>query len=161
MSKMDVLEAHYKKAYSQLVKRYKRQLGSEQAAEDVVQEAYCRAIRYIDRWDEQYGFEPWLAIILRNAFRDQLNQDRGIVFVEINEFNHEGSLDNAQINDLKAAIRTAMKAETPEIQDILHLYFFAGYTGKEIADISPFGPGYVRQVVFRFKNKFLEVNTKE
>ena len=41
------------------------------AADDVLQEAACRALRYESRFDERRAFRPWFLAIVRNVARDE------------------------------------------------------------------------------------------
>jgi RNA polymerase sigma-70 factor (ECF subfamily) len=54
-----------------------RILGHRQDAEDVTQETFTRAARYLDRWDSQRPFEPWLVAIAGNRCRTFLASRRG------------------------------------------------------------------------------------
>lgn len=161
MSSLDALEVYYKANFNKLVKRYKRPLGSEQAAEDVVQESFCRAIKYIDRWDSTQLFEPWFVIILRNAFRDKLNEDRGIVFEEIDEFDFPSKIDTRDYQELREAIEHQISKEREDKQEILNLFFFVGYTGQEISEMTDFKPGAIRKTVHDFKRKFFKEHPRQ
>lgn len=44
--------------------------GSREDAEDVVQDAFLRALRGLEGFDERREFRPWLYAIVRNAGRD-------------------------------------------------------------------------------------------
>ncbi len=51
-------------------------LGDGAAAEDVVQEAFLRAVRSRDAYDASRPFAPWFYAILRNLCRDELRRRR-------------------------------------------------------------------------------------
>lgn len=148
------IEEHYRANFSTLVKRYKRALGSEHLSEDVVQEAYARCLKYQHTWDSSQEFAPWFSIILRNAFRDQLNSERGIIFEELDEFDFQIE-DTTRIDDLRAAIDLYINRESLAHQPILRLFFLGGYTGKEISEITEFTQSNVRYAVSAFKKRFL------
>lgn len=156
-----VLEQYYRENYPVLVKRYKRALGSEQAAEDVTQEAFTRCLRYIDRYDSSQPFGPWFAIILRNAFRDQLNIEKGIVFEEFDEFRFEHPDSDEGYQELLNALQVAIKEESKEKQQILYLFFFEGYTAKEISQLLPVTANNVWVSCTRFRQKFMKNYKKE
>lgn len=156
MSKQ-IVEQYYRDNYPNLVKRYHRSLGSTQAAEDVVQEAFTRCLRYIDRYDPSQPFENWFAIIFRNAFRDQLNIEKGIVFEELDEFNHPNESVNSDIEELKEAIEYEITQEPEEKRIALTLFFFAGYTAKEISQLTPFTANNVWVTICRFRKRFIKV----
>jgi len=49
-----------------------RMLGHRHDAEDVAQETFSRALRSLDKWDQQRDFEPWLLAIAGNRCRTLL-----------------------------------------------------------------------------------------
>ncbi len=54
-----------------------RMLGHRQDAEDVTQETFTRAARYLERWDSGRAFEPWLVAIAGNRCRSFIATRRG------------------------------------------------------------------------------------
>ena len=149
-----MLEEHYRKNQRLLAKRYRRALGSDHLAEDVVQEAYARCLKYAHHWDSKQDFAPWFSIILRNAFRDQLNSERGITFEELNEYDFE-SEDTSRIDDLREALVLEIGKAKEDNQNLLTLFFLDGYTGKEISEITEHSQSKVRQTVHLFKKRFV------
>ncbi len=156
-----IIEEHHKANFSKFVTRFKRPLNSEHAAEDVVQEAYARALKYKDSYDPTQPFDNWFSSIIRNAFRDALNEERGIVREELNEFNHESLIDDAPMEDLKEALRDSISKESEGYQVVLKLFFFGGYTGREISQVTPYSQTNIRQIVLQFRNKFQKGYTKD
>ena len=71
-------------AFDRIVRRYqagllahaRRRLGSEQAAEDAVQETLLRADRALPRFNGEYRLGNWLHRILRNVCVDEANRNR-------------------------------------------------------------------------------------
>jgi RNA polymerase sigma-70 factor (ECF subfamily) len=53
-----------------------RIVGSPERAEDVVQEAFLRAFRALDRFDDRGAILPWLRRIAANAAIDELRRSR-------------------------------------------------------------------------------------
>lgn len=54
-----------------------RILGHHQDAEDMTQETFSRAARYLQSWDSRRPFEPWLIAIAGNRCRSLLASRRG------------------------------------------------------------------------------------
>ena len=54
-----------------------RILRHRQDAEDMTQETFTRAARYLERWDSKRPFEPWLVAIAGNCCRTLLASRRG------------------------------------------------------------------------------------
>lgn len=71
-------------AFDRIVRRYqpgllahaRRRLGSQQAAEDAVQETLLRAYRALPRFNGEYRLGNWLHRILRNVCVDEANRHR-------------------------------------------------------------------------------------
>jgi RNA polymerase sigma-70 factor (ECF subfamily) len=67
-----LLDRHYPKCL-----RYgMRLLGNRQDAEEVVQDAFVRAYRYLPKYETRNRFEAWLFQILVNACRTRLKQQQ-------------------------------------------------------------------------------------
>lgn len=75
---LDKLTDLYRTVYKAKVKVMSRILGGDVTlAEDVVQEAFTRAVKYILLFDEEKGLmETWFNAILFNALRDIQKQER-------------------------------------------------------------------------------------
>ena len=54
-----------------------KMLGHRQDAEDMTQETFSRAAKYLERWDSKRPFEPWLVAIAGNRCRSFLASRRG------------------------------------------------------------------------------------
>lgn len=68
----EIIEQFYIDNHELYVKRLSRQAGSPSNAEDVVQEAFLRALQYADSYTEREGqnMEKWFNSILRRALVD-------------------------------------------------------------------------------------------
>jgi len=53
-----------------------RLTGRRTEAEELVQEVFLRVVRWIDRYEHDGRFEPWLFRIASNAFRDRKRHER-------------------------------------------------------------------------------------
>jgi RNA polymerase sigma-70 factor (ECF subfamily) len=93
-------------AATELVRRYYddcwryayRMTGHRADAEDVVQDTFLRALRALDRYQEQHRFRAWLFSILTNRCRTLLvRQRRAIRFVTADHLDHipaDGTADD-------------------------------------------------------------------
>lgn len=87
---MHIITQHYKDNYRRLIKRMTFRAGTEWDAEDVVQEAYARALRYQDSFDGT-NFDRWFNTILNNALREHKNNESGITHQSFEEEEVEGT----------------------------------------------------------------------
>src|SRR3546814_15218451 len=63
-----VIDAYYRENYDALVKRLSYRLGTRENAEDTVQEAFTRAVKYYESCS--VDFDRWFKALLANAVKD-------------------------------------------------------------------------------------------
>lgn len=128
-------------------------------AEDIVQEAFTRALKY---WDTFKGdgskLFPWFYGILTNVRKDYMADKRRLGMVKDNlkdddEFEIE---DSGMTHKITREFREEIKKQSPEHADVLFLYFEKSYKPEEIAQIVEMNWEAVRKVIARFKIKMKE-----
>lgn len=142
-------------AFDALVRRYlpgalaaaERLLGDRSDAEDLVQDAFLRALDRLPLLDPTRPFGPWFFTLLRNQGINQLRARR------VRQTEPE-SLDAASSDALpdEALIRTevrerfdaALAALTPRQREIVMLFEVEGWKGVEIAEHLGLTPENVR-----------------
>ena len=78
-----LIEAHLRgdpRAFDQIVTRYQvrllnfvfRMIGDRERAEDLVQEAFLRVYRHLDRFDRSRKFSTWVYTIASNLAKNEL-----------------------------------------------------------------------------------------
>ena len=146
--------------------------GNRTDAEDVVQEAYLRALRYFDRFDGGAA-RPWLLAIVRNSCFTWLarNRSKQLVFVDDVRLTAESDAkpqDNAppspemdlQRRQSAAAIDRAVAALQPEFREVILLREIQGMSYKEIAAVIDTPIGTVMSRLARAR-KLLQGSLKE
>jgi RNA polymerase sigma-70 factor (ECF subfamily) len=114
-----------------------RILGREDAAEDIVQEAFLRVWRNATRFDPaKAGFTTWLGRIVRNLCIDQLRRksplSRGDAVGEVERWLAPvPTVDNEVLDRL--VVREAFLQLPREQSQVLNLSYFEGLTHREIA----------------------------
>lgn len=136
------------------MKRLTRPAGTVWDAEDVVQSAYERALRYYNP-DTVDNFEDWFGWVVRNALIDKLNEERGQPTEELDEFDHEAVSYELKDN-LTEFVKDRISREKEEIQPILELFFIHGYPAREIYECNKFSYPNTRKIIQRFRDKLLE-----
>lgn len=63
-----IIDAYYRENYDALVKRLSYRLGTRENAEDTVQEAFTRAVKYYESCS--VDFDRWFKVLLANAVKD-------------------------------------------------------------------------------------------
>jgi RNA polymerase sigma factor (sigma-70 family) len=157
---MQVIENYYKESYIRKVKLVSRILrGDYASAEDVVQEAFARALRFYPSYDEKRGtFDKWFNSIMFNAMHNMQNDHKGIVHEISDKISPQDVIEEdqlANVPDLNNYIARCIKEiENDSHRRILELFFIMGYTSKEISQIEhKITQTNVTTVVMRFRDK--------
>jgi RNA polymerase sigma-70 factor (ECF subfamily) len=137
-------------------------LRNEQDAQDVVQEAYLRALKSFGGFHGSNG-RAWLLTIVRNTSYTLMKKNRAVdlttTFDEEKHATDHGSVNPSalleQIEDAEL-VREAMGHLPAEFREILVLRHLEGLSYKEIADIAQIPPGTVMSRLARARGKLKE-----
>lgn len=137
----------------------------DQDAEDLVQETYMKAYRFIDKYNEGTNAKAWLFKILKNAYinqyRKKVKRPTRVDFEEI--ISYHDTDDNSKTNylDLREEIFENIMGDeiTKEINNlpidfrtVVLLCDVEGFTYEEISKIIDVPIGTVRSRLFRARN---------
>lgn len=147
------IEELYNKSFSQYVSRFTRSTGSEAIAEDVVHDAFERAMKYWDAYDETQEIERWFARILRNSYRDFMKAERGQLTEELDEFAIQGVECDGLIRRIWKEVEALIDVANPVHKEILTLHYLKDYTATDISRFTDHSLSNVCQVISRFRNK--------
>ncbi len=135
---------------------------NEQDAEDVVQDACLRALKYFDsfRGEEGTSARPWLLAIVRNtAFSSRRRQRPDADGLEFDEAQHSGAV--ADEHPEAALLRSAAKESlgraldrlAPEFREVIVLRELEGLSYKEISDVAGVPVGTVMSRLSRARTR--------
>jgi RNA polymerase sigma factor (sigma-70 family) len=117
-------------------------LGSDAAAQDLVQDTFVKLWRSADRYDRSRGkLETWVLLMARSlaidAIRRRVLEARSLERVDQPEEADEGPGpdDRVVILDLTERARRAMSSLPPEQRAALELAYLGGKTSAEISDL--------------------------
>jgi RNA polymerase sigma-70 factor, ECF subfamily len=142
-------------SFNQLILRWERpiyalayrQIGREDEARDVVQDAFLRAFRALPGFKGQAKFSSWLYRITLNLCRDWMRRERRAPFVATPEGVDliemapdaadatESIEDVVTRHDLSRAVASAMRVLPEEQRSAILLKEYHGLTFQEIADL--------------------------
>lgn len=121
--------------------------GDPSLAEDVVQDALVRWIRYGHTCDPDRPLATWVRTLVRNAARDRLRRRRGLLrFLPWTEERDPGPPLDRQV-DLSRSARRALEGLarlTPRQREVVDLCDLQGLSGPEAADLLDLSPAAVR-----------------
>ena len=147
-----LIEDHYRKNRGGLIKTFRKILRSHHLAEEVVQEAYTRALTYYNTFNKNSSFDKWFSMILTNSMKDKTAEERM----------HGQSLDDERDIELPHPgfnivyldqVRQFIEDQEGNVRNILTFYFFNQMTSKEISEIVPEKHDNVRKIIFDFRNR--------
>jgi RNA polymerase sigma-70 factor (ECF subfamily) len=135
-------------AFRTLVDRYERRafyaayqiLGDEEESRDVVQEAFVRVYRSLDKFDERRPFYTWFYRIVANLAIDHhrhLKLTKRVGGEEITETLPGGSRPSEPVeaDETRRNVRKALDALPPKFKAVMVLRELHGFSCKEIASI--------------------------
>lgn len=156
MSVVQQLTEIYEAKYDDLVRIYKGRAG-ENDVEDVVQEAFYRALHYKDSFNNTFiSLENWLTSIMNNCLRDMLREKRDGAAMHDSE--HDPEIEDRCPSDveLEEQILKDIESKSGNTRQILWLYFVMGHKTEEIHKILGGSYENVRRACTRFKAQCME-----
>lgn len=154
-----LIEDHYRDNFNRMVKYISRNSGNRHNAEDILQEAYTRALLYWKSLEARHdkSMNEWFRGILKNCFRDSLREqlEKGIVVEghvdKIVDHNHSGYA-RKWLKEIKEKMRLYNKKD----EYILNLYFIYQYKIYEIEMLVRESFIYVKNLVQKFRRELRE-----
>jgi RNA polymerase sigma factor (sigma-70 family) len=138
---------------------------NEEDADDLVQETFLKAFRFIDKYEEGTNAKAWLFKILKNAYINQYRKESKrpvqLDYEEVSVYREE---DEGQFNsyfDLREEIfdnmmgdevSTALNSLPEDFRSVIWLCDIEGFSYEEIAKIIDIPIGTVRSRLFRARN---------
>lgn len=151
----ELIEQHYRENYSRLVKKmvWRVPHRSLALAEEVVQEAYERSIRYYRTFNPTIKhFDTWFNTILNNTLKGfkKIESNGGVVY-EFDE-NLDEIVPPRNVSTYYELISQLDGASNIE-KEILNLFFILGFKSREVALYVNKSHTNVRQIILRFRNR--------
>ncbi len=142
---------------------------SEEDANDLVQEAYMKAYRFINNYEVGTNAKAWLFRILKNAFindyRKKNKQPTKVDYEEIVNFHNEEDTNFSSYDDLRTEmfdkmmgdeVTIAINSLPVDFRTVILLCDIEGFTYEEISKIINVPIGTVRSRLFRSRNMLKE-----
>lgn len=124
-------------------------------AEDVVQEAYMRAIRSIN--EEKDGFKFWLFKVCRNYYFDTLRKNKRLESISDDIPSCDSLVDDVIQKEEYRALYKAISLLKDDYQEVVRLYYFDSMSVKEIASIVGQSTDNVKIQLYRARLKLKEL----
>lgn len=149
---MEQLEELFKKEYNNFVKLMNYRTRNIPDAEDIVMEAFGRAVKHIDSFDsERQRINTWFFTILKNCLKDYQKEK----FIKCIDGDNEAEIpvrDKLPTVMLGEQVKEKIeKLQPAERRDSCYLFFLLGYTYKEIAEVTGISVRNARYYTDEFK----------
>lgn len=146
----ELIETHFKENYNRLMKRMTFRAGGHHQAEDIIQEAYARAMKYYNhqRIEE---FDKWFSMVLNNAYNDYMRDDIGLSYIE-DEDEPLGLVECGLVTSrTRKEIYDLISTKSESQKEILTLHLRHGYSATDIANVTDYSYAQVHKTISRFK----------
>ncbi|MEL7423474.1 MAG: RNA polymerase sigma factor [Bacteroidota bacterium] len=155
---MELLTNFYEEERGTLVKKLSRRAGSPENAEDVVQEAFTRALKYVDSYDKaKREFGAWFNTILNNALRDFKRDEKNYgMSMEAAGGEEEVEEPRLDVRQERREVRDLIFQKGEVQQEILRLYYILNYTPKDIQAVTEHPRGTILSTITRFQQEVME-----
>lgn len=153
-------ETLFKKHYNEALLYVFSFCHNRALSEDIVQEAYVRALRSIN--EEKDGFKFWLFKVCRNCYFDYLRKQKRVETLDKDVESQELSLvDDVIQQEEYRALYKAISLLKDSYKEAVMLYYFDGLSVKEVADIIGIGVDNVKIQLYRARMKLKELLENE
>ncbi len=161
-------------AFAELVRRYQRPVYTvvvrmardPELAEDICQEAFVRAYRFLDRYDSRYRFSSWIFRIAHNVAVDHFRRKR-VATVSLDLPNSDGAVmaefladvdapapsAAAETANLGGALEAALARLRPHYREVVLLRFQQDLSYPEIVAVTGLPLGTVKTYLHRARKE--------
>jgi RNA polymerase sigma-70 factor (ECF subfamily) len=152
----EMIEQHYIENHQRLIKRFTFRAGTEWDAQDIVQEAYSRAIKYLSSYNGD-NFDKWLNTILINTFKEHKRNETGMSHSQLDEDLVEGSECTFYSDQTMEEVFELINTKAVIQIEILNLHLKQGYSAIDIKKITPYTYSNIHQIIRRFRQELREL----
>lgn len=166
--------AGHSQAFERLVEAYStrifthlyRLVRSREDAEDLTQETFIRAFRFIHQYDGQRPFRNWLYTIATNVGLNAIRSRQRRGKFEVNPGADDTALAAAQSSadpqrdavrvELRERLADAIDTLSPEVSMLMHLFYFEGMSVEEAAEIVGMSESATKVALHRARKRLRE-----
>ena len=150
------IENHFRSSNTALVKGLAGRTGGIHNAEDVVQEAYIRAMKYWQTYDPARSFDTWFNRIVSSAASDHKKKER-VRGAVVEESGQEAAAPD--LSDWKGRldeVKTLIASKKEPNASILELYFIYGWKQVDIEQVVDRSRKAIEMICRRFRTEVKE-----
>ena len=157
-----LVEAYSTRIYTHLF----RLVRIREEAEDLTQETFIRAYRFLHQYDGRRPFRNWLYTIATNVGLNALRSRRRRGRFESNDGVDDDVLAtapgpddphrNAVRDELRSRLATAMQALPPQVAMLMHLFYYEGMSVQEAAEVAGMSEAAAKVALHRARKRLRE-----
>lgn len=149
----EAIEQLYRDNFEMYTKSLMGRAGGLANAEDIVQEAFYRALKYNDSYDPaRVDLNSWFSTILKRAMYDFKRAELKQGMATDKESREEPTVDTDGFEQKVAEdLLEEIEGRKPNHQNILHLFFIKNYAPRDITEVLNENISNVKKVLDRFK----------
>jgi RNA polymerase sigma-70 factor (ECF subfamily) len=148
-----MLAEYYKKNKQRHVNAIRNKIKPPCSAEDIVQDAFVRAVRSYHSFDKRKGsFNSWFSKILHYTYLDYLKGQPSLGEV----IPMKDWVDYNLVTEDNLSIITCIAKTDERYRELLTLFYIKGYSIKEVHDIVQLSETMIKQVCYRFRRALKE-----
>lgn len=156
MNSHELVEKHFREARSRTLKKLTFQAGTIEAAEDILQEAYYRALKYFKSYDGR-NFDFWFNRIVRSCFIDHMNAEAGYSKDGDGELVEEAMDCPSYPDHVMREVFELIDTKSVVQMEVLNLYFKLEYTAMDISQITEYSYAQCHKIISRFREELREL----
>ncbi len=134
-----------------------RMLGEPEAADDVTQDVFTKALRALPTFDRDHRLLPWLYTVANNAGLDRIRRHRRLTWLRLGNLagrdEPHAADGHGQVGE-REHVQAVLRKLPPENAAALLLHALEGYSYREIAEIQGATLTAVRSRIARARHAF-------
>jgi len=151
------LARHYgRRIYTHLF----RLVGHREEAEDLTQEAFIRAFRFLGRYDAKRSFRNWLYTVATNvglnALRSQRRRGQPVSLDTAPGPIALDERDTAARREQAARVKDAVQQLPPRMMQLVDLHYREGFSIREAAEVVGMSEGAAKVALHRARKQLRE-----
>lgn len=139
---------------------------NREEADDLYQETWLKAYRHLERFDPTMAFYPWLMRICVNTYKNSLKK-KSLDKLFLNFDSPEGKMDflhnipAREEAEEQSGVGEALKRLDDKHRMVIVLFYYEGYSIKEIEEITGIREGTIKSRLYNGKQRLKELMENE
>lgn len=155
-----LIRAHQDALYAFML----RMSGRPDVAEDIVQEAFVRVLKNLDRFDSRFRFSTWLFTIAKRLYVNSIQKLRPTYDSDVIDSHHGGfepvggdASRTETIHNVRCIVDFALKELAPQQREIILLFHQQNWPITDIAVFLKMPEGTVKSHLHRARKRMKKV----